>query len=120
MIQLFSFDAVDQSGKQIPRAFHHTPESLKARSHVAKKHINVLIARTNDLTMTGSTISIYRSSSTAYREFCSNCGSHLTFRHSDSPDVVDPAIGTLDNPELFAPNNQIWGDDNLNFLEVLI
>ena len=63
--------------------------------------------------MTGSTIRIYRSSASAYREFCSDCGAHLTFRYLDSPDVVDLTIGTLDNPELFAPDNQVWGDDKL-------
>jgi len=71
---------------------------------------------TNDLTITGLKISVYRSSNSAYREFCSNCGSHLTFRHADSPDLVDIAISTLDNPELFAPDNQIWGDDKLAYL----
>ncbi len=58
----------------------------------------------------------YHSSGNAFREFCASCGSHLTYRHDDFPDKVDISIGTLDDPRLFPPDNQIWGCDRLEFL----
>ena len=76
-----------------------------------------ITVKKDNFDMTGSTIKKYQSSTTAYREFCSDCGTHLTFRHTDSPELVDITIGSLDKPSDFPPNNQIWGNDKLSYLD---
>ena len=50
----------------------------------------------------------YCSSTDGKREFCSCCGTQLTFAHCSQPEYVDIAIGSLDHPEEYAPDNQIW------------
>ncbi len=59
---------------------------------------------------------LYQSSANGRREFCGHCGTQLTFAHRSQPKHVDIAIGSLDHPEEFAPDNQIWMDDALPFL----
>jgi hypothetical protein len=60
--------------------------------------------------------SLYHSSADGRREFCARCGTQLTFAHPSQPEHIDIAIGSLDHPEKFAPDNQIWMDDPLPFL----
>ena len=59
---------------------------------------------------------LYSSSPTGRREFCGRCGSHLTFRHYEDHETIDVAIGTLDDPESFPPNNQIWTSERLPYI----
>jgi hypothetical protein len=49
------------------------------------------------------------------REFCSNCGTHLTTRRTDMPFVI-LKIGTLDDPSLCgAPQMAIYAVDKQPF-----
>jgi hypothetical protein len=52
------------------------------------------------------------------REFCPNCGTHLTTRRTDVPFVI-PKIGTLDDPSLYgAPQMAIFTVDKQPFHRV--
>ena len=43
------------------------------------------------------------------REFCGNCGTHLTTRSPGAPGIAIVKVGTLDNPALFdKPDHIIW------------
>lgn len=66
--------------------------------------------------VSSGTIRCYRSSQTGERGFCENCGSQMTFKNSGDLDRIDIAIGTLDRPESFAPDNQIWCSERLPYL----
>lgn len=46
----------------------------------------------------GAKLVRYRSSEKATRSFCGACGSSLFWESSETPEVVDVAIGTLDVP----------------------
>ena len=50
------------------------------------------------------------------REFCGNCGTHLTTRVPRDPAIVILKVGTLDDPKAFgAPQAAIWLDDKQPF-----
>ena len=52
--------------------------------------------------------SVADSGRTIERGFCPACGTHLMARAQGRTDLVMVRIGTLDDPELIAPQAQIW------------
>jgi hypothetical protein len=48
------------------------------------------------------------SSPKVVRTFCPRCGTPLTYRHTDEPDVLELTTATLDHPELYPPTLEIW------------
>lgn len=58
----------------------------------------------------------YASSADGLRGFCAECGTQLTFTASYLPDMVDVAIGSLDEPGHMPPQFQYWYDDHLAWL----
>lgn len=55
----------------------------------------------------------FRSSSTAVRSFCSQCGTPLTYQHNSSLDKIDITAATLDEPNHFVPTHEIWITDRV-------
>lgn len=49
------------------------------------------------ITISGESLSWYRSSDTATRGFCSECGSFLFWKH-DEEDLISFSLGSLDSP----------------------
>jgi hypothetical protein len=49
------------------------------------------------------------------REFCPNCGTHLTGRSPNMPGVVMLKVGTLDDPSVFKPQMVIFTCDKQPF-----
>lgn len=47
------------------------------------------------------------------RTFCGECGTSLTYRHSDDPDTIDIAIATLDDAAAIAPDEHLWMQEAL-------
>src|ERR1700704_6638010 len=45
----------------------------------------------------------FDSSPIAFRQFCGNCGTQLTFQFHRSPDSIDVTLGSLDHPETVTP-----------------
>lgn len=52
--------------------------------------------------------SIFRSSPPVRREFCSRCGTQLTYQHDDSPHIIELTTATLDDASAFPPTQEIW------------
>ena len=55
----------------------------------------------------------HRSSAHVTRSFCGNCGTPLVYRSDRRPDVVDVPTPTLDDPEAFPPEREIWTGEKL-------
>jgi hypothetical protein len=60
---------------------------------------------------------VYRSSSHGQREFCAECGSQIAFRDSNRRDTVEINVGTMNQPENFAPQYHIWCDSRISWFD---
>ncbi|MGH8597615.1 MAG: GFA family protein [Gammaproteobacteria bacterium] len=70
------------------------------------------------LAWTRGTPSIFRSSSIVARGFCKDCGTPLYMREDGHPDY-DLAIGTLDDPNVSAPIEQVGIESKLAWFDTL-
>lgn len=59
----------------------------------------------------------YRSSGRGIREFCSTCGTQLTFRRADGSSTIDITLATLDDPGAVQPRYHIWTGSRLPWFE---
>lgn len=59
----------------------------------------------------------YDSSDHAYREFCSDCGTPLTFRSKREAAVIDITSATLDHPDLAPPRDHIWTRSRISWFD---
>lgn len=55
----------------------------------------------------------FRSSPHVTRSFCGACGTPLVYKSDRRPDVVDVTTATLDAPESFPPEREIWTGEKL-------
>jgi hypothetical protein len=60
----------------------------------------------------------YRSSAAAVRHFCAICGTPLTWRAIDNPELIDISIATLDEPAAVEPGLHIWTERRVPWLEI--
>ncbi|MDX1576141.1 MAG: GFA family protein [Kiloniellales bacterium] len=60
----------------------------------------------------------YRSSAYAERGFCPTCGSTLSMHEEVLGDRVQVSLGSLDRPEDVAPEDHVWTQSQLPWLEV--
>jgi hypothetical protein len=50
----------------------------------------------------------FDSSEIAFRQFCPNCGTQLTFQFHKSPQTIDVTLASLDDPGTITPLDHIW------------
>lgn len=72
----------------------------------------------DSFTWTRGTPSIFKSSDTTERGFCSNCGTPLTCQYVGD-DYIDIFIATLDDPNAVAPQRQIGNESRVVFFDSL-
>lgn len=65
-----------------------------------------------DFTLTRGALSLFHSSDVAERGFCNTCGTPLTFRYMDSPQIA-VSIGSLDEPERVPPRIQYGVEERM-------
>lgn len=68
--------------------------------------------------LTAGTPRYFASSDHARRGFCPDCGSPLTFQSRHSPDEIDIAVGSLNDPELARPVAHIWVKRRLSWADL--
>ena len=76
------------------------------------------VVRNEDFAWTRGEAKIFASSSITDRGFCSDCGTPLTFRHTDT-DRIDVSIGSLDRPADVQPQNQFGVEGRLPWFDQL-
>jgi hypothetical protein len=59
---------------------------------------------------------IYESSPGVEWGFCARCGATLTYRRASRPGLFDVTPPTLDDPELFPPEKEIWTGERLSWI----
>jgi hypothetical protein len=57
----------------------------------------------------------YRSSQGVTRQFCRVCGTQLTYENTTSPETIDIATVSLDNPSAFPPTMETWLEHKLSW-----
>ena len=61
----------------------------------------------------------YRSSKNAERGFCAVCGSTLSMHEAVLADRVQVTLGSLDRPDLVRPDDHVWTESQLPWLNVV-
>jgi hypothetical protein len=59
---------------------------------------------------------VLQSSDKGRREFCSDCGTPLTFVGSERPDLIDVTTGSLEEPNDFVPTVAVHEESKLTWL----
>ena len=60
----------------------------------------------------------YQSSEGVKRSFCANCGTTIGYASAWRPEVADVTTASLDDPERFAPQKEIWLEEKLSWQAV--
>ena len=93
-----------------PPTFCHCESCRRASGAHAVAWLTVQRAT---FTYTAVTAAGNASSPGVLREFCSRCGTPLTYRSAKRADEVDIALTTLDAPGAIVPIDHIWMEDAL-------
>ena len=56
---------------------------------------------------------IFQSSRDVVRRFCGVCGTQLTYETAGSPNTIDVTTASLDLPDLYPPNMEVWLEHKL-------
>src|SRR5215813_2131600 len=67
----------------------------------------VVFAR-NNFSLLKGTPSRFSSSPSVVRTFCAVCGTSIGYEPSDAPNQIEITTATFDDPELFAPEREVW------------
>ena len=60
----------------------------------------------------------FRSSATAVRGFCAQCGTALTFQLDAHPEEIDVTIASLDDPGALRPKDHIYTSTKLDWVKL--
>jgi hypothetical protein len=71
--------------------------------------------RSNEVSFIAGEPATFRSSPAVSRTFCTRCGTPLTYRHDSDPDTIDITTVSLDDPERFVPEREIWTEHKLSW-----
>jgi hypothetical protein len=58
------------------------------------------------------------SSAGVTRGLCSNCGTSLTYEHSDRKDQIDVTLASFEDPSVISPRAHIWVEDKLPWVVI--
>lgn len=61
----------------------------------------------------------YRTDTQATRAFCGACGTPLTYQNDRRPEEIDITTGSLDDPEAFPPNQDVFPEERLSWVPLL-
>ena len=73
------------------------------------------VFRASDFAFTSGTPATFASSPGVERGFCARCGTTLNYVSADRPDIADLTTATLDDPDAFAPDREIWLDEKISW-----
>jgi hypothetical protein len=61
----------------------------------------------------------YKTDTGAHRTFCGSCGTSLTYENDERPNEIDITTGSLDEPEQFPPNRDVFADEKLSWVPLV-
>jgi hypothetical protein len=60
---------------------------------------------------------LFQSSQDVIRRFCRTCGSQLMYENTASPNTLDVTTASLDSPDAFPPNLEVWLEQKIGWQE---
>ena len=61
----------------------------------------------------------FRTETGAWRTFCERCGTSLTYENDTRPGEIDLTSGSLDRPEDFPPNKDVFPEEKLPWVDLI-
>jgi hypothetical protein len=61
----------------------------------------------------------YRTDTGAWRTFCNQCGTSLTYESDARPGEIDITTGSLDHPEDFPPSKDVFSEERLSWVPLV-
>ena len=61
----------------------------------------------------------YETETGAWRTFCDQCGTSLTYETDRRPDEIDITTGSLDHPEDFPPTKDVYPEERLPWVDLI-
>ena len=78
-----------------------------------------ITVNSSQFTVTAGKPKRYRTDTGAYRTFCGDCGTSLTYENDSRPGEIDITTGSLDDPENFAPTKDVFADEKLSWVPLI-
>lgn len=75
-----------------------------------------VIFREQDLAIVQGELAVHESSPGVERGFCPWCGTSLTYRRANRPGLFDVTTASLDDPDAFPPDKEIWNSERLSWM----
>jgi hypothetical protein len=72
-----------------------------------------VIFREEDVAIIAGELAVHNSSPGVERGFCARCGTSLTYRRANRPGLFDVTTASLDEPDAFPPDKEIWLSERL-------
>lgn len=61
----------------------------------------------------------YRTDTGAWRTFCNDCGTSLTYERDTRPEEIDITTGSLDHPEDFPPTKDFFAEERVPWVGLI-
>jgi hypothetical protein len=74
-----------------------------------------ITVRRAELSILSGTPAVFLSSPGVTRQFCSRCGTALTYASNRHADTIDVTTASLDDPEAFPPTAEVWLEHRLSW-----
>ena len=103
------------SGSPFAAEYCHCRMCQKSAGSVV---VNWMDFHTEQLKWTVGTPLEYKSSESARRGFCAQCGSTLSFRDTRHPEYISLTIASLDDPNLVKPTYHIYTESKVKWLTI--
>ena len=71
--------------------------------------------RRSEFTLLSGTAAVFHSSPGVTRQFCSRCGTALTFQSERHPHTIDITTASLDDPDAYPPTTEVWLENRLSW-----
>lgn len=104
------------SGATLHQANCHCANCRRAAGAQAVAWITVKLL---DFAWTTGDPKRYKTDTGAYRTFCDSCGTSLTYENDDRPNEIDVTTGSLDDPEHFPPNRDVFAEEKLSWVDLV-
>lgn len=89
------------------------------RRAIGAQAVAWITVRRSDFKFEKETPQRYRTDTGADRTFCSSCGTSLTYENDSRPDEIDIITATLDHPENFPPNRDVFPEEKLPWVQLV-